>query len=137
MLIEIASTEPPPEGKKMGKVAGAMGESLYAWPNIIEKLKVGSRYEIEIEESDFNGRPFRKIKKVKPAVASAKAGDNVIPMQRGNGAAPPASSHDAEMAFVRELLAVAVRTGAVAFSAHDLRAAITLLRTLWREQSGK
>lgn len=130
-IIEIASTEPPPEGKKMGKVAGAMGESLYAWPNIIEKLKVGGRYEIEIEESDFNGRTFRKIKKVKPA-----NGDNVIPMKPGNPAAP-ASAHDAEMVFVRELLAVAVRTGAVAFAAHDLRAAISLLRALWREQSGK
>lgn len=134
MLIEIASTEPPPEGKKMGKVAGAMGESLYAWPNIIEKLKIGSRYEVEIADmGDFNGRPGgKKITKIKPAVASAKAGDNVIPP--GNPAAP-AAAPDAEMVFVRELLAVAVRTGAVAFSPHDLRAAIALLRTLWREQS--
>jgi hypothetical protein len=47
-----------------------------------------------------------------------------------------ALSQDAEMQFVREILAAGVRSGSVAFTGHDLRTAIATFRQVWRDVAG-
>ncbi len=126
-MIEVASVQPAAPGKKLGKVMTTGGESYSGWPDKIGAMKPGERYEIEYTEEEFNGRPWRKLTKATPA----KNGGNghTKPSQ------PTANPNEAEWTFVREMLTVGLRTGAVAFSAHDLRTAIAMLRGVWRELS--
>jgi hypothetical protein len=121
MLIEIVETHPPQNGKKLAKVKTKSGDVFGIWPDKLGALRVGQRYEIEVEEKEFNGRMYRKITKAKPA--------------GGNGHAPAiAADHgEAERRFIADMLAAAVRSGAVKFAAADLRAAIATLRAVWRE----
>jgi hypothetical protein len=124
-MIEVATIQPAPPGKKMGKLMTTGGEPYHVWPNDISKFQQGGRYEIEFEENEFQGRTYRKIKKAKPVVNGSN--------NHAARSQPMAKPNDEEWLFVRELLSVGLRTGAVAFSAHDLRTAIAMLRTVWRE----
>ena len=67
--------------------------------------------------NEFNGRTYRKITKARPAG---------LPSQQ-NGAL----SQDAEMQFVREILAAGVRSGSVPFTGHDAKSGAT-----WRDKGG-
>jgi hypothetical protein len=64
MIIEVAETHPPKTGMKLGTVKTADGQSFGVWPDKLSGLRVGNRYEIEFDESEFNGRTYRKITKV-------------------------------------------------------------------------
>jgi hypothetical protein len=131
-IIEIALTEPPEQGRSMGNVFSTAGEKFKAWPDKIAQLKIGGSYAVEVTDHEFNGHSYRKITKVKAANGGAAKITNGE--SSGTSTAPhrPASG-EAEWQFVRELLVVGVRTGAVAFSAHDLNTAIAMLRALWRD----
>ena len=119
-MIEVATIEPVKPGKKMGKLMTTGAERYFVWPNDLAKFQQGGRYEIEFEDFEIGGQTHRKVKKVQPV--------------NGNGHAPAeAGKAGAEREFIRDLLIVGIRTGAVAFSSHDLRTAVTMLRTLWRE----
>jgi hypothetical protein len=133
-MIEVATIEPAKPGKKLAKVMTTGGESYHIWPDRLDGMSVGGHYNIEFEEYEFNGRTYRKIKKAK----AASNGGNVRSIAAAMAArreAPAAKPDDAEWQFVRDMLAVGLRTGAVAFSAHDLRTAIAMLRALWREMT--
>ena len=56
MIIEVAETHPPKTGKKLGTVKTADGQSFGIWPDKLSALRVGNRYEIEFDASEFNGR---------------------------------------------------------------------------------
>ena len=132
-MIEVATIEPAKPGKKMGKLMTTGGEPYLVWPSDLSKFTPQGRYEIEFEENEFQGRTYRKVKKVQPirepAPVPAQAGK-----AGGNGHIPAAKpTADGEREFIRDLLMVGIRTGAVAFSIHDLRTAVTMLQTLWRE----
>ena len=131
VMIEIARIEPVPPGKKLAKVMTTGGESYHCWPDKISTLKVGACYSIEYSESEFNGRPWRKLTKVQPVNGNGHApAAEPAPVPAEAGKAGKAGG---EREFIRDLLVVGIRTGAVAFSSHDLRTAVTMLRTLWRE----
>jgi len=126
-IIEIASIRPPKEGKKVATVVAGDGRSFEIWPEKAAPLKIGERYDIEIETREFNGRPIRKITKAKPA-AAANGNARSIPIS-----APPA---DAELAFVSSTLNAFIAAGKVNLDARELGNATHLLRRLWNHTFG-
>jgi hypothetical protein len=128
-IIEIASIRPPKEGKKVATVVSDKGQSFEMWPEKAAALKIGERYDIEIETREFNGRPIRKIIKAKPAdTANGSA----------NGHAKPSepTSCDAEMMFVSATLNAFIAAGKIGLDARELGQATTLLRMLWSHTFG-
>jgi hypothetical protein len=125
MLIEIVETHPPQNGKKLAKIKTKSGEEFGIWPDKLGALRVGQRYEVEVEESEFKGRTYRKITNAKPA--------------NGHSQASPASTSggDAERRFIGDMLAAGVRSGAIPFNAADLHTAIAMLRALWRDVAAR
>ena len=119
MIIEVAETHPPKTGKKLGTVKTADGQSFGIWPDKLSGLRTGSRYEIEFEESEFNGRMYRKITKVLPVVGNASV-----------------RSSDAEQQFVCSVLNAAIAAGKLQLSTESLIAAIKTTRAAWASTFG-
>jgi hypothetical protein len=146
--IEVVETHPPQNGKKLAKVKTKSGEEFGIWPDKLGTLRVGQRYDVEVAENEFNGRTYRKITKATPASAPAAANGKAAPSastetfgSNSKGLSDltlPLESFGAaseEMQFVRELLAAGVHSGGVTFAAADLRTAIAMLRSLWRDMT--
>jgi hypothetical protein len=125
-IIEIAAIRPPKEGKKVATVVAGDGRSFEIWPEKAAPLKIGERYDIEIETREFNGRPIRKITKAKPAEANNNA--RSIPIST-----TPA---DAELAFVSSTLNAFIAAGKINLDARELGNATHLLRRLWNHTFG-
>jgi hypothetical protein len=126
LTIEVAETHPPQNGRKLAKVKTRTGEEFWIWPDKLGALRVGQRYEIEVAESEFNGRTYRKITKAKQVGAVAPAAPRATTTPANDGG-------DAERRFVCDMLTAAVRNGAIGFNASDLRGAVAMLRALWRD----
>jgi hypothetical protein len=122
MLIEVTETHPPKFGKKVATVIAADGEKFEIWPEKLAGLQVGTRYEIDVEERDYNGRTIRKITKATPANGAAK------PAANGNGAPEPANG---EPEFVATVLAALIMKGEVLNNKRQLFDATEMLRGLW------
>jgi hypothetical protein len=119
MLIEVTETHPPKFGKKVATVVAADGEKFEIWPEKLAGLQVGTRYEIDVEERDYNGRTIRKITKATPANGAAK------PVANGNGAPAPANG---EPEFVATVLAALIMKGEVLNNKRQLFDATEMLR---------
>ena len=117
MIIEVAETHPPKAGKKLGTVKTAAGESYGIWPDKLSGLRVGSRYEIEFDESEFAGRMYRKITKAQPVGTSV-------------------CSTGAEEQFVSSVLIAAITAGKLQLSTESLVAAIKTIRAAWANTFG-
>jgi hypothetical protein len=126
-IIEIASIRPPKEGKKVATVVSDKGQSFEMWPEKAAALKIGERYDIEIETREFNGRPIRKITKAKQ-VGAANGNARSIPIST-----TPA---DAELAFVSSTLNAFIAAGKIGLDARELGQATQLLRMLWSHTFG-
>jgi hypothetical protein len=120
--IEVVETHPPQNGKKLAKVKTKSGEEFGIWPDKLGTVRVGQRYEVEVEENEFNGRTYRKITKATPASAPAAA----------NGKSAPASVTGGEALFVATVLAALIRAGEVKNDEAQLVATTKMLRGLWR-----
>ena len=127
-IIEIAAIRPPKEGKKVATVVAGDGRSFEIWPEKAAPLKIGERYDIEVETREFNGRPIRKIVKAKPAAATANGSTN--------GHAKPSAPCDAELMFVSSTLNAFIATGKIGLDARELGTATQLLRLLWSHTFG-
>jgi hypothetical protein len=123
MLIEVAETHPPQNGKKLAKVKTKAGEEFGIWPGKLSALQVGGRYDIEFDESEFKGKVYRKITKAQPA-----NGDGELPKSS------PAS--DAEQRFVASVLGAAISTGKVEIETNALVNAIRATRAAWANTFG-
>jgi hypothetical protein len=55
-IIEIAAIRPPKEGKKVATVVAGDGRSFEIWPEKAAPLKIGERYDIEIETREAGRR---------------------------------------------------------------------------------
>ena len=126
-IIEIASIRPPKEGKKVATVVAGDGRSFEIWPEKAAPLKVGERYDIEVETREFNGRPIRKIVKAKPAAAANGS---------TNGHAKPSAPSDAELMFVSSTLNAFIAAGKIGLDARELGQATQLLRLMWSHTFG-
>ena len=121
MLIEIAETHPPQNGKKVAKVIAKGGQEFEIWPEKLAGIQVGARYEIDVAEREYNGRTIKKITKATPANGAAKP----------NGHAPTATTADGEPEFVATVLAALIMKGEVANNKRQLFDATQMLRGLW------
>jgi hypothetical protein len=133
-IIEIAAIRPPKDGKKVATVVAGDGRSFEMWPEKAAPLKIGERYDIEVETREFNGRPIRKIVKAKPAnAANGHAAGNGHAKPSTAQAPPPA---DAELRFVSATLNAFIAAGKVNLEARELGQATQLLRMLWSHTFG-
>ena len=119
MLIEIAETHPPANGKKVGAVVAKDGSKFEIWPEKLADLRVGGQYDVDIAERDFNGRTIRKITKARPATTAT------------NGHAPSAASASGESKFVATVLVALIMKGEVTNNKRQLFDATQMLRGLW------
>jgi hypothetical protein len=128
VLIEVAETHPPLAGRKLAKVKARTGEEFNIWPDKLSALNVGQRYEVEIEENEFQGRTYRKIIKVTPVAAAIVT----------NGAAPARvpAQQEGEQAFVTAALTALIRAGEIKNDKAALWNATQLLRQLWQHSFG-
>lgn len=132
MLIEVAETHPPQNGKKLAKVKSRSGQVFQVWPDKLSALQVGRRYDIEVAESEFKGRTYYNITKIKPSAAPAEmGGDN----HSQAGAASP-SGAGGEEAFVRDLLVAFIEAGKIDPEQNRVITAINALRTAYQQTFG-
>src|SRR6266446_6121079 len=122
MLIEIAETHPPKLGKKVAKVVAAGGQEFEIWPEKLAGLHVGARYDVDVDEREYNGRTIKKITKATPANGAT------------NGAAKPTANGNAgtaatsgEPEFVATVLAALIMKGEVANNKRQLFDATQML----------
>lgn len=124
MLIEVKETHPPTGSRRSGTVVTVDGQRLDCWPNMLQTIQIGNRYEVETSTND---RGYTSIKKATPVNGAAHCAN-------GNGSAPPewASTPIAtEAGFVREVLAALILKGEVIYSKRSLYDATLLLRDLY------
>jgi hypothetical protein len=100
ILIEVAETHPPQNGKKLAKVK-TKGEEFGIWPDKLSALQVGGRYQIEFDESEFKGKVYRKITKAEPASGSSSR------------LMPEGDVNEAERQFVTSILSAAIAGASV------------------------
>jgi hypothetical protein len=125
MLIEIAETHPPQNGKKVAKVIAKGGQEFEIWPEKLAGIQVGARYEIDVAEREYNGRTIKKITKATPANGAAAK-------PAANGSATGTTAHtDGEPAFVATVLAALIMKGEVANNKRQMFDATEMLRGLW------
>jgi hypothetical protein len=118
--IEVASTAPPPEGKKKGTIRTAGGETLYCWPDKLGLFRPGQAYAVEYDESQFKGRTYKTITRVKPAPNAMAP----IEQERASRPAPSIDkTTNQEIEFVTRMLCSMVQGGRV----HSRK-------TSWRKQ---
>jgi hypothetical protein len=122
MLIEIDEIHPPKPGGKMSKIVAA-GERYDIWPDKLDGVAVGRRYEVEIKDREFNGRTFKSIAKIAPAAGAAAA----VP----TATAPAAAALAGEAEYVGRVLAALIVAGAI--EKQSIPAATAWLRKAWRD----
>jgi hypothetical protein len=135
MLIEVAETHPPQSGKKLAKVKARTGQEFNIWPDKLSALQIGQRYDIEVEESEFKGRTYYKIVKVKPSAAPVEMGS----MSQTGAASPSALAtppQSGEEQFVRELLAAFIQAGKIEPEQGRVITAVNVLRGAYRATFG-
>lgn len=132
-IIEIASIRPPKEGKKVGTVVANTGQSFEIWPDKMNGLAEGGRYEIEIREREWNSRTIRQITKAKEVMQTATTNTRTTDPRPQSSATAGA---DQEVAFVTSVLNAFIAAGHVKPEARELASTTTLLRMLWSSQFG-
>jgi hypothetical protein len=131
MLIEIQETHPAAPGKKMAAVVAAGGQRYGVWPEMLANLRIGGRYEVEVEAREYNGRTFEKIVKAMPANGAAHT--NGAASANGNTVTPAgASTTDGEAEFVGRALAAFILKGEVPMHMQRVLDATLMLREVWR-----
>ena len=129
IVIEVARTEPPRNGKKLATVVTAAGETLGIWPDKLGNLAVGRSYRVEVEENEFKGRTYRKITKAQPVTGN---GNNAAAAPSlAEGSARPGD--DGERAFVTRVLAASIVARAVECTQMGLTTAARMLRAVYRD----
>jgi hypothetical protein len=123
MLIEIAETHPPGYGKKVATVVARGGDKFEIWPEKLAGLHVGARYDVDVDEREYNGRTIKKITKATPANGASKPA--------ANGSTAPAPVTSGEPEFVARVLAALILKGEVLNNKRQLFETTQMLRGLW------
>ena len=131
-VIEIAKIQPPREARKPGHVIDADGASFEAWPEKLNKLRVGERYAVEIETREWQGRPIRKIVKAQPFAGAPRLETRSPAAQGSENRSASGTVSTAEQAFVASIVSAFIAAGKVDLDRGQLEQAATLARALWR-----
>ena len=121
--IEVRFVNPVKEGKKRGSIKTPDDELYLVKPQDLGRFQAGRTYDIEYDESTFNGRTYRTIRTCKPQRIEEAAG---APDQS------PAPKTNSEAAFVAHGLCAAIRAGSISFTERDLIRAGEVLKGAWR-----
>jgi hypothetical protein len=118
----------------MAAVVAAGGRRYGIWPEQLANLRVGGRYEVEVEAREYNGRTFEKIIKVRPVngAAAHPAGNGAI-KTNVHAAAPAApAALDGEAEFVGRVLSAFILNGDVTPHMQRVLDATRMLREVRR-----
>lgn len=133
--VTVKFVNPPKEGKKKGSIKGANDEFFFVWADKLGQYEKGKTYEVEYEESDFNGQTYRTIKNVKPS-GNGSAAQSAAPATSG-AYYKPTSPVDSERMFVCAILAAGIKSGQIKFGADTLVPAIAHIRTAYKQTLGR
>lgn len=125
MLIEVSETHPPRPGGKVGYLHAADGQRYECWPDKLEGVQVGRRYEIETRSREYEGRTILSITRITPAAATTN--NRLSDSTRS----PPASAAAGEAEYVGRVLSALIAKGEV--NKAQIATATHWLRSLWRE----
>lgn len=71
MTITVQGTEAPKPGKKRGRIKSETGMLFQANPELIEKVIMGSDYEIAYKDEKFGDVSYRVVEAIYPAGSKA------------------------------------------------------------------
>jgi len=139
MLIEVKETHPPLAANRSGTVVTVDGQKFDCWPDKLNGIQIGRRYEIETSSREKNGRTYVSITKATPVNGAAPPTPNsngtAKPADNGNGHAP-AAANATEAAFVRELMCAFIMKGEIPYTKQALYDAAMAFRGLYRATFG-
>jgi len=131
--IEVVSTAPPGENKKKATIRTADGSTLYCWPDKLGLFRPGQTYSVEVEESQFKGKMYRTVTRVKPAPNAMAP----IEQERSSRSAPSIDAPtNQEFEFVTRLLCSMVQYGRIGRSEDDLVKEAEWVRRAYRRIFG-
>jgi hypothetical protein len=126
MQIQIQEMHPARPGKKMASVVAGDGQRYGIWPEQLVNLRVGGKFDVEVESWESNGRTLQKITKVTPA-------SEVTPSPQHNSSGQIARGLDGEAEFVGRALHALILKGEVCQK--EIAITTQMLRNVWRATS--
>jgi hypothetical protein len=129
MLIEVKETHPPKAANRSGTVVTLDGQKFDCWPNVLSRIRIGMRYEVETSTND---RGFTSITQVKPAGTATPAG---FAREGAATATPAVAAPSGEAEFVGRVLHALILKGDVIYNTQQLEKATALLRGIWNNTS--
>jgi hypothetical protein len=144
MLIEVAEKHPAQAGKKVATVIAAGGDTFQIWPEQLASIQVGSRYEVEVTDREYNGRVYHKITKATAVSLERPSGNGARQAHspnkgsgNGNGYYRATSPQDSERMFVCSLLNAFIQAGQIEPNEEQVVKAIEVLRRAYRRTFGE
>jgi hypothetical protein len=120
VLIQIAETHPAAPGKKTASVVAVGGSKFDCWPEMLAKIEIGRRYEVEIKDRVFQGRTYQSITKATPyaedgdSTVATRAAASVAENRYGSGISyQHTDDRGSERAFVCATLTAFIKAGKV------------------------
>src|SRR5215475_4167167 len=104
MLIEVTEIHPVKPGGKVARLVAADGIRYEIWPEKLEGVTPGKRYEVEITERQYNGRTFKSVAKITPAREEVVPNGNTQASPKGTDSSPR-SATGGEAEYVGRVLA--------------------------------
>jgi outer membrane receptor for Fe3+-dicitrate len=142
VLIQIAETHPAAPGKKTASVVAVGGSKFDCWPEMLAKIEIGRRYEVEVKDRVFQGRTYQSITKATPyaedgdSTVATKAAARAAENGCGSGISYQHTDRDSERAFVCATLTAFIKAGKVEAELGKVSNAITVLRTAYQKTFG-
>lgn len=140
-VIAVRETRPPTAAGRSGTVITTDGRFLDAWPDTLDILLPGHRYDVETSSREKGGRTYTTIRKATPVAGNGSSSGDANGHTGANGAAgaqsaPPATNgyyrptvpRDSERMFVCATLTAFIKTGAIPAERSRLIQAIEAIR---------
>jgi hypothetical protein len=126
--------DPKPGGKK-GSIKTTDGAYYGVWADKLHEFKPGGVYEVEYDESQFQGKTYRNINTSKGVKLIQEAAPKT------NGAAGPVHSNNnnfrnPEQMFVEALMVTGIEQKLVPFTEDGVTGAGLMLQTAWQRLWG-
>lgn len=130
MLIEVSETHPPRPGKRVAYVHTSTGERYEIWPDKLNQIQVGKKYEVTTKTRQYEGRDIVSIVKVTPAMMETIHHSNGSAVNQLAGSAPQASPFPGEAEYVGRVMAALIAKGDL--DKTKIPEATEWLRKVWR-----
>jgi hypothetical protein len=136
--IEVAYVNDPKPGGKKGSVKTKDGAYYGVWADKLSLFKPGGTYEVEYDESQFQGKTYRNIKTDKGIKTILEPGTETPDQYKSNGTFKYATNPtDAERMFVCSILNAYVAAGKVMLNSTEIEHGVKMLRSVWGDTFGR